>query len=697
MPAQVAVFSLDNRPVNTSFVEKVASIGSAIEVILVPTNLRGSSLVQWITSNVPNVQEFVVSMDGLAYGGLIESRVYSDPTTAINHLQDTLTAFKSKFSSVPVTAFHSVLRLAPNVLSSSDLKNYENIREWAIKKYEYDYVDGNNKQELLDRINQLEGIIGSTALTTYKNTRSRNLQVNKKSLSLVESGHINKLAFFSDDASLYGLHKLDRDELIAQVNASSSLSPKVSFCSGIDEASVLLTSELQQKYGNFTVRAYIDYSNPTVEKEWAGEFEDRKLHENIVTHIQVAGMSLVSNISEADVVFYTHTPYSDDNKLISMINANVRKAVVIVPSGSHTFIGKLRTSVELNKLLSFCKWGTLGNMIGIGLGHAISRVMGLRVARWQGREDKATQSHVEFMIQRFVEDSQYNRVNGKYLDAYAKSLGGDPYSLGSKTAEVTRYADSLVRPRAITLFTEKFFNKEYVSYGDGTTRYVTSFNLPTLSLPWNRLFEVDVRPEIGVSTSPVSVSNFNDVTTSNQPYAYEHIMKLKKLGIFDGGGANNFYPNDTMIRSHFAKTICSVFKLYGTQNVPNPGYTDVPTSHPFYKEIAILKHLGIMKGNSATTFNPDGKLDRSSVGNVIANVFTFMLITKSVSVPRYFTDTTGMSWIEKEADVLAHVGVASTNDEKMYYPSMEANRAMVATFLNRALVSLDKLDVEEKL
>ncbi|WP_270364093.1 DUF4127 family protein [Bacillus paranthracis] len=693
MKPQVVFYGLDNRPVNTSFVAKVAQIGSNFELIVAP-KLKGADLINWIKNNTTNLKEFVVSIDGLAYGGLIESRIYSDINPLYSVMRDTFEGFKEAYPNVTTTAFNSILRLATNVMSSSELPLYNNIREWAIKKYELNYMDGNDKQALATRVLQLESQIGATALSTYVKTRERNFKINQQALAFTEFGSIDKLVYFSDDASLYGLHRLDRDKLMSEVSSNSMLWNKVSFCSGIDEASVLLTGALQQKYGGHSPKVYIHYTNPTAEKNWAGEFEDRKLHDNILTHIAAAGCQLAVSESDADIIIYPHNPYSVDSQIITHLNTNenYRKAVVLVPSGYQSFVGMLRRNVPIHRLLSFCMWGTVGNQIGIGLGHGIARFVGLRTARYNGSEVQATKAHVEFLLQRFIEDSTYGKVKGTYVSPYVDSIGGDFLNLGSKTAQVERYTETYLRPRAIALYDEKFFNKDVLSDIDGTKYYPTNITLPAINLPWKRLFEIGVNPTVDISYSVPFISDFTDVTPSNQPYAYDHIMKLKRLGIFDGGGANSFYPNNTMIRSHFAKTICSVFKLYSMTNVPNPGFTDVPTSHPFYKEIALVKHLGIMKGNSATTFNPDGELDRASVGNVIANVFTFMSLAGKT--PSYFDDTKGISWIEKEADVLAYVGVASTTPERMYYPSMKANRAMVATFLSRALSCIELKDSE---
>lgn len=694
MPKEIVIIPLDNRPVSLHFPTQLAKM-SGIEVKIAPNNLAGEDLYDWIYWNTTNLQEVIVSIDGLGYGGLLESRTLNLSEYDVLVRLNAIAGLRGRpyFDGVKITAFNSILRLAPNVLSSSDLSLYDNIREWAIKKDMYTFDTSNT--ELYQRIQYLESQIGATALQRYKDTRARNLEINKQMLSWVSYGYIDELILPQDDANKYGLHRQDREDLKREVDRLD-ITSQVSIYPGVDETTSVLVARAVNRMFGLTPKFYIDYQNPTADKEWIAEFEDIGLDQNIRLHVQSMGATVVDSISQADLVIYPVTPYTNHTSMVDKIKAGTKPKVVLPFGAKHEFVNMLRKNVDVSQLHAYSGWNTVGNAIGIGIAQGSIRFGALQKASTLSYADRVTgtTAHVEFLLQRFYEDDLYGHVRGRRVDAYVRQIGGDFLNLGEKTLQVENYLDKTLRPRLVAMFYRGFANK-LISTGAEQLRIEKSV-IPRITLPWNRLFEVAIYPKVGLSTSLSPSYTYLDVTPESQPYAYGSIWSLTKYNVFEGGGNGYFYPNNNVLRGHVAKMLCNLFQL-DTKNTPNPGFTDVPTSHSMFSYIAAVKRAGIMNGTSATTFEPDGELNRASVAKLLADAFCFMELADGRIVPTYFNDAASVGWATTHINILGEVGVASIPAEKLFYPNGIVTRAQIATFLDRIINVLYDYGLNNKL
>lgn len=694
MPKEIVIIPLDNRPVSLNFPTQLAKI-AGLEVIIAPNNLIGEDLYDWIYHHTTNLQEVIISIDGLGYGGLLESRTSNLSEYDVLVRLNGLSGLRNHvyFDGVRITAFNSILRLAPNVLSGSDLSLYENIREWAIKKDMYTFDTGN--MELYNRIQYLESQIGTTALNTYKQTRARNLEINKQMLSWVSFGYIDELILPQDDANKYGLHRQDREVLQAEVQRLG-IESQVSIYPGVDETTSLLVARAINRVFSLTPKFYIDYQNPTADKEWIAEFEDIGLDQNIRLHVKSMGATVVDSISQADLVIYPVTPYTNHATMISKIKAGTKPKVVLPFGAKHEFVNMLRKDIDVAQLHAYSGWNTVGNAIGIGIAQGSIRFGALQKASTLSYTERmaGTTAHVEFLLQRFYEDDLYGHTRARRVDAYVRQIGGDMLNLGSKTRQVEDYLDKALRPRLVTMFYKKFANV-FISTGVEQLRIEKSV-IPRITLPWNRLFEVAIYPKVTLSTNLSPSYSYGDVTPQSQPYAHEAIYELTKWRTFEGGGDGNFYPNMNVLRGHVAKMLCNLFQL-DMRNTPDPGFIDVPTIHSMFPYIAAVKLAGIMNGTSATTFEPDAELNRASVAKLIADAFCFIELADGRTVPTYFNDASSVSWATTHINILGEVGVASVPVEKLFYPNNISSRAQMSTFLFRAVNTLHNLGIENKL
>jgi hypothetical protein len=135
--------------------------------------------------------------------------------------------------------------------------------------------------------------------------------------------------------------------------------------------------------------------------------------------------------------------------------------------------------------------------------------------------------------------------------------------------------------------------------------------------PWSAPSN-EVTPRVPAYVPP-AVSPFTDVPTDHT--FYREIAWLADQGISNGWpGANNtatFRPAENVNRDQMAAFL---YRMSGTTDYTAPAvspFTDVPTSHTFYKEIAWLADQGISNGwpgaNNTATFRPAESINRDQM------------------------------------------------------------------------------------
>jgi len=122
-------------------------------------------------------------------------------------------------------------------------------------------------------------------------------------------------------------------------------------------------------------------------------------------------------------------------------------------------------------------------------------------------------------------------------------------------------------------------------------------------------------PEIGDEVTP---TDFADVATSHT--FYDEIQWLASTGITTGytqDGVLTFRPSQSVLREQMAAFL---YRLYGSPDVDVPAtspFTDVATSHTFYREIVWLASTGVTtgydNGNGTRSFQPSAPVLREQM------------------------------------------------------------------------------------
>ena len=117
-PLRLALIPLDERPVNTALPVRLGRVANC-EVLLPPREMLGNKkeagayegLGDWLISVAPEVDGLIVSVETLAFGGLIASRITHTPLEEARGRLAVLRGIRQSYPQLPIYAFTLVTRI----------------------------------------------------------------------------------------------------------------------------------------------------------------------------------------------------------------------------------------------------------------------------------------------------------------------------------------------------------------------------------------------------------------------------------------------------------------------------------------------------------------------------------------------------------------------------------------------------------
>ncbi len=284
---KIGFIPIDNRPVCYTLPKQIAAIDNSIELFLPDRSLLGDltkyvdteKLFEWL-ENLPNLDAIIISLDTLAYGGLISSRrcpdTFEEVKTKIQKLYEILSG-----KNTAIYAFSSIMRISNNNINEEEKEYWS---KWGKKIFNYSYCMDKYgticKKEVPDEI-----------LEDYLKTRKRNFEINKIYLDWQKQGFFKTLVFSKDDCAEYGFN-------VQEAKALEALGGFVK--TGADE--IPLTLFAQAIKGNVKIAPVFlepDYKN------LISNYEDISVENSVKGQIQLSGCE-VSDIQNADILLYVN-------------------------------------------------------------------------------------------------------------------------------------------------------------------------------------------------------------------------------------------------------------------------------------------------------------------------------------------------------------------------------------------------------
>ena len=194
---------------------------------------------------------------------------------------------------------------------------------------------------------------------------------------------------------------------------------------------------------------------------------------------------------------------------------------------------------------------------------------------------------------------------------------------------------------------------------------------------------------------PVPLTGGDNRTLTNVSYndiagnLFENdIIKLGEKSITTGYPDGGFHPLESIERGAMAAYL---YRLAGSPEFEAPAespFSDVPTTHPFYKEIAWLKATGITTGWEDGTFRPEDSINREAM----AAFFYRAAGSPEVRQKATFTDVSGNPFA-KEISWFQFSKLSTGWPDSTFRPHDSVKRDAMAAYMMRYMGNFDSVKV----
>lgn len=509
----VTLLPIDDRPAVGQFAQMIGAVADH-KVTMPPREMLGkfstpgdtARLEQWLKSqDYSKTDALIVSVDMLAYGGLVASRTHKVSFDEAKRRLEFFRWFKSKYPRVPVYAFNVIMRVAPTATAATQ-GIHDKLARWAELK---DRAPKSGDQKLATELDQLTKDLAPSVIEDYLAARRRDLQMNLAMLDLVKAGTVNELILLQDDARQFGLHRQDQAVLRAKLK-ELNLESKVPIYNGTDEGSLSLVSRAVLDKFLYKVRVAVVYSSEK-SRDVIAPYEDHPLQFTVENQIRAAGGIPVSEFDQSDYRLFVNAPGTTDEefdlflkKLLKELkeNRHIALADVLFPkphfSGAdERIITALKRENLFDRFAGYAAWNTAGNTLGTTIPHANLRVF-FR-SKLNDRADRAARTeaaHLEFLLNRFAGDYLYHdivrlEINAR-LRAEAKTDEVTYEFTPQRYAQINREVSEKLKAQTERFFADYFKGRTHrlaIYKGVEKTITVNGLNGLNIYLPWSRAFE----------------------------------------------------------------------------------------------------------------------------------------------------------------------------------------------------------------
>ena len=509
---RILFIPLDNRPPCLQFTVRMGQIGNA-QVVTPPVALLGrfttpgqsGKILDWLDQQ--DLRQFdaaIISLDMLAYGGLVASRVYDvDITEALRRVA-VIGKLRKRAPKLKIYGQSVVMRLAPTADGKNEAYRAK-LADWAEISVA---TDADSKAHTV----RLEQEIPAEGLLNYKQARQRNLRINQRAIELVKTGAIDYLLLSQDDAKPQGIHVADRESLTADINRLK-LTAKIAVQPGADEVSMLLLARALNRKANFLPTVKAVYSSDALANT-VMPFEDKPLRQTVSYHIRATGSREVTTDADADVLFYVFASRKEAGRADSFADeiaqklAQKKRIIVAdidpkgdVQGGDTDFTEALEKRTILPELSSYASWNTAGNTIGTALPQGvIFTLVEHKLLAKKTAVNRIRTAQNWFLLHRVLDDYYFHNLVRAKANQYVRQEGRSSAQMTDDTRQrVEAYSLNLLKPVFDTL------SQQFIRYLPNPLQPGVHCTQPTnltFSLPWNRTFEAAIDFELSCSVEP---------------------------------------------------------------------------------------------------------------------------------------------------------------------------------------------------
>lgn len=511
---KVIYVPLDERPCNYKYPQFLANLTEDIEILVPPVEYMGklkkpsnvNKIWEWIFDNVGSCKYAIISIDSMVYGNIINSRIHTRTKEECLRYMENFKKLKEMNPGIEIHAFNLVTRVASY---DSDAEDPLYWKHYGYKIWRYCYLTnkldcGSASESEIAELDEVKENIPQEYLEDFLSRREINRFINLQSLQLVKDSIIDYLVIPKDDCTEYGFAAMDQ-QIISKKIFEYRIMDKVMVHPGADEVGCVLFARVFNKSRGYVPKVYVRYSStmgPTI----VPKYEDRPLNESIKYQIMSLGGIMVSSAEESDLLLAVHSPgmhtieaieqYSKDISFNNYANAAelIKYAIyysdtygkpyaiadVAFCNGSDNEFMLLALKNNLfNRVCAYGGWNTTQNTIGVVLAQG---VLSSFYNMFSGNKEKYDSS-MKLVLRKIITDwmLQSNVIYSmlQMKDDYPEV---DPYNVGEHSTLVLSIIGSLL---------DKIILEELGGVFNGR-----KIELKDLSLPWDRIFEIDFKLEL---------------------------------------------------------------------------------------------------------------------------------------------------------------------------------------------------------
>lgn len=441
---KICFLPIDNRPVCYNLAKEIIAIDNSLELVIPPRELLGSltenanlnELLAWLKT-LPKMDAIILSLDTIAYGGLIPSRRSTEDFNSIKARLEKLRAILEPMQA-KIYAFSSIMRISNNNFNEEEKEYW---KDFGKKIFEYSYYSHKNaiEPETHD--------IPKDILNDYKQTRKRNFEINKLYLDWQKEGFFKKLIFSKDDCAEYGFNVKEAQELEALGGCTKT---------GADEIPLALLSAAIDK----DIKIFVEFTEPEY-KHLISNYEDVSIEKSVHSQLTLGGFKIASTKEEADVILIVNNFKNRQGELVMGWETEDYNSELILPDkpfciadvrfangADNLFVEQLLAKLDIKNFYGYAGWNTSANTLG-------SLLAATKVKFYAKKYNREAFNKLQTI--RFLDDWAYQ--------ANVRKAINEPCDI--KTL-MTEYETML----------EKIFN--------------TKADNAKYSFPWDRKFEVEV-------------------------------------------------------------------------------------------------------------------------------------------------------------------------------------------------------------
>lgn len=378
---KICFIPIDNRPVCYNLAKDIAAIDENIEFFIPPREFLGdltrsagvNEIIEWI-ENIPECDAMVISLDTIAYGGLIPSRRSTD---SLEDIKSRLKRLKPLLKNKKVYAFSSIMRISNNNYNEEEKEYW---KDWGKKIFEYSYSGLNDG-------------IPQAILDDYLATRKRNFEINKTYLNW----GLNTLIFSKDDCAPKGFN-VDEARELERLGAKTK--------TGADEIPLTLLARAMEK----EIKVFVEFTEPDY-KDCISNYEDVSIEKSVQGQLELGGFTQVQTREEADVILIVNNFIEKQGEYVMGWTTQPFRKTFTPPGkpyaiadvryangADNDFVEQFLPQIDLNNFYGYAGWNTSANTVG-------SLLAGVKV-RWNaGKYNEAAFKRLQII--RFLEDWAY--------------------------------------------------------------------------------------------------------------------------------------------------------------------------------------------------------------------------------------------------------------------------------------------------